>query len=75
MRRQSAPSEIRLHQLPRPSMPQITAAGFAILPITVPTANLDEWICRNWVYMKALEQAMAATRPSLIERDLLGYWN
>jgi hypothetical protein len=29
----------------------------------------------NWIYQQALAKAQAVAQPSILERDLLGYWN
>jgi hypothetical protein len=35
----------------------------------------QQWMCQQWLYMRAFEEAQAVVRPSLPERDLLAVWN
>jgi hypothetical protein len=37
--------------------------------------TLEQILWQQWVYRCAFEQAQAVTRPSILERDLLGVWN
>jgi hypothetical protein len=65
-----------MDQLPKPPSPEITPAGFVLIPFgSLGPANLEQWQFQRWLYMKALEQAQEVVRPSLPERDLLGVWN
>jgi hypothetical protein len=61
-------------QLPLPS--GVAQAGFMMCPIYL-IQNLwgMQQDCHSALYQLAFEQALAASRPSLPERDLLAVWN
>jgi hypothetical protein len=62
--------------LPYPSIPEIAPGAFMICPIiSVPGMTMEQWLWQQYLYKCAFEQAQAVTRPSLLERDLLGVWN
>jgi hypothetical protein len=64
------------YQLPRPPEPAPMAAGFVLLPLhCLPEPAKSQATQLQWIYQQALEAAKAVARPSLPERDLLGYWN
>jgi hypothetical protein len=70
------PAEPDYYRLPLRPAHVPTAAGFAVVPV----ALVQHWNVpmQTWVsnlYQLALQQAQAATRPSLLERDLLTVWN
>jgi hypothetical protein len=57
-------------QLPALPMAQPHPAAFAVCPVPAPLAPWQQEL-----YAKALAEAQAVARPSLLERDLLGVWN
>ncbi len=60
-------------QLPQPPAPQPTPAGFVLCNVPVfPGQSIEQL---QWIYQQAFEKAQAAVRPSILERDLLGFWN
>ncbi len=68
--------ETGLDQLPRPPAAPPAPAGFVLCPVgAFACVSLDQWLCQQWVYLRAFEQAQAVVRPSLLERDLLAVWN
>jgi hypothetical protein len=60
------------YRLPRPPAPAFHPAAFVLCPFW-PGAELLQ--CQLALYRLAFEQAQAAVRPSLLERDLVGVWN
>ena len=71
--RMSSAFESQLPRLPEPA-PQ--ADAFVLLPIScLPEPARSQALQMQWIYQQALETAKAVVRPSLPERDLLGYWN
>src|SRR5262245_59171975 len=76
MRRFPLPTESRMYQLPRPPLPEIQPGAFVLIPFSLPAgAGLNYLQYLRWVYVQAFQEAQAAARPSLPERDLLGVWN
>ncbi len=70
------PQDVEAYRLPRPAEPQITASGFSACPvILLQDMSLAQLAANFSIYRLALEQARIDTRPSLLERDLLGFWN
>jgi hypothetical protein len=61
---------------PQPTDPPAAPQGFTIMPASsLPCQTPDQWAFMQWVYEQAMEKAKATVRPSIVERDLLGYWN
>jgi hypothetical protein len=58
--------------LPRPPAPPIAPGSFVLFP---PVSLRDLNAAQEGLYRWAFEQAQAAARPSLPERDLAGVWN
>ena len=68
--------EVETIRLPQPPAPRVTTQGFMICPATtIPVQSMEQWTCLQWLYQRAFEMAQAVARPSLLERDLLAYWN
>jgi hypothetical protein len=63
-------------RLPRPPAPAPSPAAFVFIAFgSLPGQSPQLWAWQQCLYQQALEQAQALARPSLPERDLLGYWN
>ena len=62
--------------LPVPVPVEPTPGAFMACPAAVlcPVSPV-QWSWQQEIYRLALEQARAVARPSLLERDLLGFWN
>jgi hypothetical protein len=76
MRRHRFLSEVEVFPLPQPPAPGISANGFVWCPVVLLQGlTWEQWLCQQWVYRQAFEQAREVVRPSLPERDLLGVWN
>jgi hypothetical protein len=76
MERRFTLPELRVNQLPQPPTPAVTAVGFVLCPaLGFPGGCAGDWMVRQWLYMRAFEEAQAVVRPSLPERDLLAVWN
>ena len=76
MTRKIFPQVEERFRLPQPPAPGITPAGFVMLSLqNLPGQSPDLWLWQQWVYQQAFEKAQAIVRPSILERDLLGYWN
>jgi hypothetical protein len=68
--------DFETYRLPQPPRPTLSPVGFVLCPVVLlkgMTAVQQQGMCL--VYQIALEQALAAARPSLPERDLLAVWN
>ena len=62
--------------LPQPPDVPRTPQGFMMIPAAaLPAHTPEQWAFMQWLYQRALEKAQATVRPSILERDLLGYWN
>jgi hypothetical protein len=62
--------------LPRPPAPAASPAAFVCCPAAwFPAVSVAQLAWQQAVYQWAYEQAQAVTRPSILERDLLGVWN
>jgi hypothetical protein len=59
--------------LPQPPAPELNPAAFVL--IAVPVMSVQDCTMQQWIYQRAFEAAQAVCRPSILERDLLGYWN
>jgi hypothetical protein len=59
-------------RLPRPPAPPIAPGSFVLYPAP---CLLELSAAQQWLYCRAFEEARAAARPSLPERDLAGVWN
>ncbi len=59
-------------RLPRPPEPPLAPTAFMAFPAALSAGVSSQ---QQLLYQYALEQARAAARPSLPERDLLGIWN
>jgi hypothetical protein len=76
MRRKLFSAEPGIHALPRPAVPALSPSAFVLCPLNAfPSAFCADWQCIQWVYLQALQQALAVVQPSLPERDLLAVWN
>ena len=75
MRRNRLPETLPVYRLPQPSSPAPSADAFVPVPVVLLPVTLDQLVWQQWLYRQAFEQAQAAARPSLPERDLLGMWN
>ena len=66
-----------VYRLPQPPAPTPAPGAFLLVPVQAlaPGLTLEQMLWQRWLYQQALEQAQAAVRPSLPERDLLGVWN
>jgi hypothetical protein len=63
-------------RIPQAAAPAIAPGSFLYYPVAwLPSAGPAAWTVLSAVYQGALAQAQAVCRPSLPERDLLGYWN
>jgi hypothetical protein len=75
-----ASHRFRLHVngylLPEPPAPTITPGHFVACPAAfIQGLSAQQLLWQQMVYQLAFEQAQAALRPSLLERDLLAAWN
>jgi hypothetical protein len=69
-------AELNPVQIPRPAGLPLCPAAFVLCSLgNFPCVALEQWMCQQWVYMRAFEEAQAVVRPSLVERDLLAVWN
>ena len=76
MNRKLFTAEVRVAQLPTPPAPEPIPGTFALFPVALfPAATVEQLLFRQWLYLRAFEEAQAVARPSLPERDLLAYWN
>jgi hypothetical protein len=76
MKRFNWPSTPIMEQIPRPPQPQLHPNSFVLLPVgALAGVSLEQWLCQQWLYLQAFQQAQAVARPSLPERDLLAVWN
>jgi hypothetical protein len=76
MERRFTLPELRVAQLPKPPAPVVSPAGFVLCPLgPLPGGPLADWLARQWLYLRAFEEAQAVVQPSLPERDLLAVWN
>jgi hypothetical protein len=63
-------------RLPQPPDPPVTPQGFVLVLVNLlPSQTPDLWTAQQWIYQQAFARAQIDVRPSLPERDLLGYWN
>jgi hypothetical protein len=70
------PQDVEIYRLPRPEEPQITPSGFSAFPvILLQDMSLAQLAANFSIYRLAFEQARIDIQPSLLERDLLGFWN
>jgi hypothetical protein len=68
--------EADYYRLPKPPAPTIRPQGFALCPIAVIAGcTAVHWAGLQQIYFAALEQAQTWARPSVLERDLLAFWN
>jgi hypothetical protein len=64
------------HSLPQPAAPAFTSGSYVGCPLTLMQGLPPQQLAWQWlVYLIAFQQAQIETRPSLLERDLLGVWN
>jgi hypothetical protein len=60
----------------QPASPPWTPNTFILCPVPgLQHLHPAQLAMQQWVYQCAFEQAQAVSRPSIIERDLLGVWN
>ena len=70
------PQDVVTYRLPRPADPPITPSGFSAFPvILLQDMSLAQLAANFSIYRMAFEQARIDIQPSLLERDLLGFWN
>ena len=63
-------------RLPEPPAPAITPQSFVLCAMNCfPGQSPQLWAEQQALYQIAFEKAQAVARPSILERDLLGYWN
>jgi len=68
--------EVQPIRLPRPAAPAITPAGFVMIsPALLPAVSPEQRCWQQCLYQQAFERAQAELTPSIVERDLAGYWN
>lgn len=72
MSRFSVPEQDRF-RLPQPPDPGVTPEGFVGMLVPVFPGQTAEQL--NSIYQEAFAKAQAVTRSSILERDLLGFWN
>ncbi len=72
MTRNRLPMPAESLRLPRPPAPPVAPGSFALCPGAFLTELSPG---QQWLYQWAFQQAQAAARPSLPERDLAGVWN
>lgn len=68
--------QLEVCRIPQPPVAMPAPGNFLLCPahwfsLGIPFQN--GW--QQSIYQQALAQAQAVTRPSLLERDLLGVWN
>jgi hypothetical protein len=64
------------YRLPQTTLPTINPGAFIICPVVlVQGLPLEQQFGQGLLYRLAFEQAQAALRPSLPERNLLAVWN
>jgi len=69
-------AEAGYYRLPEPPVPAIRPESFALCPIAVIAGcSVVQWAGLQQVYFAALERARAWARPSILERDLVAFWN
>ena len=61
--------------LPQPPNPPLSPQGFVLFALNYLKITPEQWATQQWIYQQAFEKAQATVRPSILERDLLGYWN
>jgi hypothetical protein len=65
-----------VYHLPQPPAPGISPQAFVLCPLVlVQGLTVEQWLWQQCLYHWALGQAQAVARPSLLERDLLGFYN
>jgi hypothetical protein len=70
------PQDVVTYRLPQPPAQGITPAGFCACPAALMQGfTLGEMMARMAAYQLAFEQAQIEATPSLLERDLLGFWS
>jgi len=70
------PHDVVAFRLPKPSPSGITAHGFCACPVVLMQGlTAGEIMARVVAYQLAFEQAQIEATPSLLERDLLGFWS
>ncbi|MBM4072809.1 MAG: hypothetical protein FJ271_28360 [Planctomycetes bacterium] len=60
-------------RLPQPADPGITPEGFVGVLVPIFPGQTVEQL--NGIYQQAFAKAQAVARHSILERDLLGFWN
>ena len=70
------PQDIVSYRLPKPPPTAISAQGFCACPaVLMQGLTAGEIMARMAAYQLAYEQAQIEASPSLLERDLLGFWS
>ena len=68
--------EVEFDRLSDPVGSGASSAAFIMVPAgCFQGLSVDQLIWQHSIYRMAFEQAQAAARPSLLERDLLAVWN
>lgn len=63
-------------RVPQPPDQPVTPEGFMLVCVNLlPNQTPDLWAAQQWIYQQAFVRAQIDVRPSILERDLLGYWN
>jgi hypothetical protein len=76
MERNRIAAELDAVHLPQPAALPLCPAGFVLCSLgAFPAVAVEQWLCQQWLYMQAFQEAQAVVRPSLPERDLLAVWN
>jgi hypothetical protein len=67
----------RFHDpLPKRQQPAIDPRNFLVCPLVlVQGLSQSQQLWQSALYRLAFEQALAMTRPSILDRDLLAAWN
>ena len=70
------PQDVVTYRLPKPPPGEITAHGFCACPaVLMQGLTPGEIMARVAAYQLAFEQAQIEATPSILERDLLGFWS
>jgi len=70
------PQDVVAYRLPKPPETGISAQGFCACPaVLMQGLTAGEIMARVAAYQFAFEQAQIEASPSLLERDLLGFWS
>jgi len=63
-------------RLPSGPTPEVAPGAFVFCPLaSLPDVSPEHLAAVKELYQRALAEAAAVVRPSIVERDLLGVWN